>query len=31
MIDVLLRFVAGDGGGAAQPMVLREIVEARFI
>jgi hypothetical protein len=31
VIDVLLRFDAGYGGGAAQPMIPQEIVEARFI
>ena len=31
VIDVLLRFVAGDGGGAAQHLILQELDEACFI
>jgi hypothetical protein len=31
VFDVLTRFVTGNGGGAARPMILQEIVEACFI
>lgn len=31
VIDVIVRFVEGEGGGAARPMILQEIVETCFI